>query len=50
MWSETAESLIADLKADVDIRALVPKLEKAVKEGRVPATVAAQKLVDTFKK
>ena len=50
MWSETAESLIADLKANPEIKKLVPKLETAVLEGTLPATIAAQRLVESYKK
>ena len=50
MWSETAESLIADLKADPNVKNLVPDLEAAVLEGTLPATIAAQRLVESYKK
>jgi len=50
MWSETAESLIADLKANPEIKRLVPELEAAVLNGTLPATNAAQRLVESYKK
>ena len=50
MWPETAESLVADLKANPEIKKLVPKLETAVLEGTLPATIAAQRLVESYKK
>jgi len=50
MWSETAESLIADLKANPEINKLVPELEAAVLKGTLPATNAAQRLVECYKK
>jgi LAO/AO transport system kinase len=50
MWSETAESLIADLKANPEINKLVPELESAVLKGTLPATNAAQRLVESYKK
>ena len=49
MWAETAEALVSDLKSDARVKALVPELEQAVLDGLLPATVAAQRLIDTFK-
>ena len=49
MWSETAEALVSDLKCDPKVKALVPELEQAVLDGKLPATVAAQRMIDTFK-
>jgi len=49
MWAETAEALVSDLKSDARVKALVPQLEQAVLDGLLPATVAAQRLIDTFK-
>ncbi len=49
MWAETAEALVSDLKSDAKVKALVPQLEQAVLDGLLPATVAAQRLIDTFK-
>ena len=49
MWAETAEALVSDLKSDAKVKALVPELEQAVLDGLLPATVAAQRLIDTFK-
>jgi LAO/AO transport system kinase len=49
MWAETAEALVSDLKNDAKVKALVPELEQAVLDGLLPATVAAQRLIDTFK-
>lgn len=49
MWSETAEALIADLKSHPQVKALVPQLEQAVTEGKLPATVAAQQLIEHYK-
>lgn len=50
MWSETSASLIADLKANPEIKRLVPELEAAVLKGTLPATNAAQRLVESYKK
>ncbi|MFL0810278.1 MAG: methylmalonyl Co-A mutase-associated GTPase MeaB [Agarilytica sp.] len=49
MWSETADSLLTELKHDERVKALVPALEKAVIEGNLPATVAAERLISEFK-
>ncbi len=49
MWSETADRLIAELKHDNRVKALVPELEKAVTDGSLPATVAAERLIARFK-
>ncbi len=49
MWNETAEALIADLKDHPQVRSLVPELEEAVIEGRLPPTVAAQRLIEHYK-
>ena len=49
MWSETAEALIADLKNHPQVKLLVPQLEQAVTEGKLPATVAAQRLIEHYK-
>jgi len=48
LWAETADALISALRRDPEIKRLIPKLESAVSEGRLPATVAAQRLIDTF--
>ena len=49
MWSETADALLADLKSDASVKALVSQLEADVTSGNLPATVAAQKLIEAFK-
>jgi LAO/AO transport system kinase len=49
MWSEMTESLVADLKADERIRSLVPDIESAVLAGELPATVAAQRVLNLYK-
>jgi LAO/AO transport system kinase len=49
MWSEMTESLVADLKADERIRSLVPDIESAVLAGELPATVAAQRILNLYK-
>ena len=49
LWSETAEALIADLRGHPRVKSLVSELEEAVTRGRLPATVAAQRLIDRYK-
>jgi len=49
MWSETADSLLAELKASDAVKAMVGALEQDVTEGRLPATVAAKKLIEAFR-
>ena len=49
MWSECADTLLADLKESSAVKKLVPELEAAVTEGTLPATVAAHRLIEAFK-
>jgi len=49
MWSETAEALLTDLKESGPVKTLVKQLEKDVTSGVIPATLAAQQLIDAFK-
>ena len=49
MWSETAEALIADLKNHPRVKSLVAELERAVTQGKLPAAVAAQRLIAHYK-
>jgi len=49
MWNETAEALIADLKSHPQVKSLVAELEQAVVEGKLPPTVAAQRLIEHYK-
>jgi LAO/AO transport system kinase len=50
MWSEMAESLVVDLKSDPSIKRMIPDLESAVLDGSLPATEAAQRMIDAYKK
>ena len=50
MWSEMAESLVVDLKCDPSIKRMIPELESAVLDGSLPATVAAQRMINAYKK
>ena len=49
MWSEMVESLVADLKDDERVKALIPEMENAVLRGELPATAAAQRTIDLYK-
>jgi LAO/AO transport system kinase len=49
MWVETAAELLADLRNHPAVSSLVPELEAAVLAGELPAIVAAQRLIETYK-
>jgi LAO/AO transport system kinase len=49
MWAETAEALITELKNHPEVKIKVPELEQAVLKGKLPATVAAQRLIEYYK-
>jgi LAO/AO transport system kinase len=46
MWRIVEERLWADFRADPKVKAKVADLEAAVREGRLPATLAAAKLLE----
>ena len=48
LWSEVQDSLIADLRNKYGTGHLISALENAVSEGRMPATTAAEKLLDNY--
>jgi LAO/AO transport system kinase len=48
MWSEVQDSLIADLREQLGTSYLISELETAVGEGRMPATIAADQLLDSY--
>ncbi len=50
MWSETADTLLTELKESEAVQVLVASLEADVTSGRTPATVAAKKLIDAFRR
>ena len=50
LWTEVQESLLADLRTNKGISYLISDLETAVSEGRMPATTAAEKLLQTYLK
>ena len=48
LWSEVQDRLIADLRNKYGTGHLISELENAVSEGRMPATTAAEKLLDNY--
>ncbi|MDH3822061.1 MAG: methylmalonyl Co-A mutase-associated GTPase MeaB [Gammaproteobacteria bacterium] len=48
LWSEVQDSLVADLLDQYDASHHIAELENAVADGRIPATIAAEKLLDTY--
>ena len=48
LWSEVQDSLIADLLDKYGASHHISELEDAVADGRIPATIAAEKLLDTY--
>ncbi len=48
MWSEMSENLIAAFKEHPKVCSRLPELEAAVMAGKLPATVAAQQLLEVF--
>jgi LAO/AO transport system kinase len=48
MWSDLQDSLIADLKDSPAVRERLPELEAAVGEGQIPATTAADRLLEIY--
>lgn len=49
MWSETADTLLADLRSSDAVKKQVSQLEADVTAGLLPPTIAAKKLMDAFK-
>jgi methylmalonyl-CoA/ethylmalonyl-CoA epimerase len=48
LWAEAAESLLERLREHPGVRERLPGLERAVREGTLPPTVAAHRLLRTF--
>ncbi|MEJ2298650.1 MAG: methylmalonyl Co-A mutase-associated GTPase MeaB [Woeseiaceae bacterium] len=48
LWSELQDSLVADLRAKLGASHPIAEIERAVTEGRVPATTAAQQLLYAY--
>ena len=50
LWSEVQDSLVADLRDRFGDGELISELETAVSQGRIPATTAAEQLLDNYLK
>jgi LAO/AO transport system kinase len=50
LWSEVQDSLVADLRQKLGASHHISELETAVSEGRMPATTAAEQLLDNYLK
>ena len=48
LWSEVQDRLISDLLDKYGASHHISELENAVADGRIPATIAAEKLLDTY--
>jgi LAO/AO transport system kinase len=48
LWGETAETLLERLREHPGVRERLPALEQAVREGSVPPTVGARRLIESF--
>jgi LAO/AO transport system kinase len=48
LWSEVQDSLVADLRGKLGTGHRISELERAVSEGRLPATIAADRLLDIY--
>jgi len=48
LWGETAATLLERLRAHPGVRELLPRLEQAVREGTLPPTVGARRLIERF--
>ena len=49
MWSETSDELLTELRQSKSVIALVEDLEREVKEGLLPPTIAAKRLIKAFR-
>jgi LAO/AO transport system kinase len=47
-WSMVRDTLLHRLETDPSVRAIVPSLERQVRDGELTATLAAQRILDTF--
>ncbi|WP_199439511.1 methylmalonyl Co-A mutase-associated GTPase MeaB [Umezawaea beigongshangensis] len=48
-WATVREQLVASLREHPGVRAVAPGLERAVREGELTATLAAERIIDTFR-
>ena len=49
MWSEAAESLLDEVRGHPEVANQVELLEQDVMQGKMPATVAAEKLLQIYR-
>ncbi len=49
VWSMVREQLLASLRDDPEVRKLAPVLEQRVRDGELPASLAAERLLRTFR-
>jgi LAO/AO transport system kinase len=47
-WNLVHDQLLTRLHADPRVRAIVPELERRVRDGSIPATTAAEEILDAF--
>jgi LAO/AO transport system kinase len=47
-WAMVREQLLGRLSSNPDVRAVVPEVERAVRDGELTATLAAQRILDAF--
>ncbi|MGH3450868.1 MAG: methylmalonyl Co-A mutase-associated GTPase MeaB [Haloechinothrix sp.] len=47
-WSMVREQLLGRLERHAEVRTVVPEVERAVREGELTATLAAQRILDAF--
>ena len=48
MWAMVREQLLARLGGHEGVRHVVPEVEKAVRDGELTPTLAAQRILDAF--
>ncbi|RLU80454.1 methylmalonyl Co-A mutase-associated GTPase MeaB [Streptomyces griseocarneus] len=50
VWTMVREQLLTELRSDEDVRRLAPSLEAAVRDGTLPASAAAERLLSVFRR
>lgn len=49
VWTMVREQLLTELRSHADVRRLAPSLEAAVRDGTLPASAAAERLLSAFR-
>ncbi|MFI1801378.1 methylmalonyl Co-A mutase-associated GTPase MeaB [Streptomyces sp. NPDC020379] len=49
VWTMVREQLLTELRSHADVRRLAPSLEAAVRDGTLPASTAAERLLSAFR-